>query len=131
MKKYEEAKKDLVLNGFNEAKVNELTNLFVEDFLDSEYEKLGESLDMYIDEVRDGQILPNEFGVVKFAEIVNDNEEKESLYKAYWFWVEQWNITMILQRMDLILMFLLRIFLYHLMIMVFVVFIQLDMNMVL
>lgn len=78
MKKYEEAKKDLVLNGFDEAKVNELTNLFVEDFLDSEYEKLGESLDMYIDEVRDGQILPNEFGVVKFAEIVNDNEEKQS-----------------------------------------------------
>lgn len=28
--------------------------------------------------VRDGQILPNEFGVVKFGEIVSDNEEENS-----------------------------------------------------
>ena len=78
MKKYEEAKQSLILNGYDEAKVNELTSLFVEDYLDSEYEKIGESLEKYIAAVRDGQILPNEFGVVKFAEIVNDNEEENS-----------------------------------------------------
>ena len=74
MKKYEEVKQSLILNGYDDAKVDELSSLFVEDFLDSEYEKLGEALDKYIAAVRDGQILPNEFGAVKFGEIVSDNE---------------------------------------------------------
>ena len=78
MKKYEEVKQSLILNGYDDAKVDELSILFVEDFLDSEYEKLGEALDNYIAAVRDGQILPNEFGVVKFGEIVSDNEEENS-----------------------------------------------------
>lgn len=78
MKKYEEVKQSLILNGYDDAKVDELSSLFVEDFLDSEYEKLGEALDKYIAAVRDGQILPNEFGVVKFGEIVSDNEEENS-----------------------------------------------------
>lgn len=46
MKKYEEVKQSLILNGYDDAKVDELSILFVEDFLDSEYEETW-ALDKY------------------------------------------------------------------------------------
>ena len=78
MKKYENVKQDLILNGYKNEKLNEFTNLFVEDYLECEYEKLSESLDKYIAAVQDGLVMPNMYNSLKFGEIVSDYEKNGS-----------------------------------------------------
>ena len=78
MKKYEKAKNSIILNGYSDTALEELTNGFIEEFLDNEYERISDFLDKYIDTVKRGEILPNEFNALKFALVVTDNVEEEN-----------------------------------------------------
>lgn len=78
MKKYEKAKNSIILNGYSDTVLEELTNGFIEEFLDNEYERISDFLDKYIDTVKRGEILPNEFNALKFALVVTDNVEEEN-----------------------------------------------------
>ena len=45
MKKYEKAKNSIILNGYSDTALEELTNGFIEEFLDKEYERISDFLD--------------------------------------------------------------------------------------
>lgn len=42
MKKYEKAKNSIILNGYSDTALEELTNGFIEEFLDKEYERISD-----------------------------------------------------------------------------------------
>ena len=46
------AKNSIILNGYSDTALEELTNGFIEEFLDKEYERISDFLDKYIDTVK-------------------------------------------------------------------------------
>lgn len=86
MKKYEKIKQDIILNGYNDIKGDKLANLYVSQFLDNEEEKLSDIIDMYINDVKKGVVLPNEFNSLKFADVAlvdNDEAEKDIVFESF------------------------------------------------
>lgn len=64
----------LTANGYDDALAAELPKAFISDFFDKELEKLSEELDIFIDEVHSGRILPDANNNVVFRGILKMEE---------------------------------------------------------
>ena len=69
MKRTEKATRLLIVNGYDEKLAAELPKLFIADFFEKEQDKLSEDIDIFIDRVQRGCLLPNEKGFINFAYI--------------------------------------------------------------
>lgn len=65
----------LIANGYDDKLATELPKLFIADFFEKEQEKLSEAIDVFIDCVQNGSIIPNENGFVNFAGIIKMEKE--------------------------------------------------------
>lgn len=59
----------LIANGYDDELATNLPKLFIADFFEKEQEKLSEAVDIFIDCVQRGSVIPNEKGFVNFAGI--------------------------------------------------------------
>lgn len=75
MTRTEKATRLLIANGYDDALATELPKLFIADFFEKEQEKLSEAIDVFIDGVQNGSIMPNENGFVNFAGIIKMEEQ--------------------------------------------------------
>lgn len=60
----------LIANGYDNELASELPKLFIADFFEKEKEKLSKSIDVFINCVQSGSIVPNKNGFVNFAGII-------------------------------------------------------------
>lgn len=70
MTRTEKVTRLLTKNGYDDKFATELPKLFIADFFEKEQEKLSEAIDVFIDCVQNGSIMPNENGFVNFARII-------------------------------------------------------------
>lgn len=70
MLKSEMAIRQLILKGYDDNLATQLPKLFIDEFFDKEQEKLIEDLDIFIDGVQRGNILPGKNGNICFCKIL-------------------------------------------------------------
>ncbi len=70
MTRTDKATRLLIANGYDDKLATELPKLFIANFFEKEQEKLSEAIDVFIDCVQNGSIIPNENGFVNFAGII-------------------------------------------------------------
>lgn len=69
MLKRDEAIQALIRDGYDDAIVTELPKLFIADYFEKEEEIISEALDIFIDSVQRGDIAPDKYNNVNFANI--------------------------------------------------------------
>lgn len=69
MLKREEAIQSMIRDGYDDTLATKLPKLFIEDYLEKEEEIISEALDIFIDSVQRGDITPDKYNNVNFANI--------------------------------------------------------------
>ncbi len=64
----------LIANGYDDSLVSELPKLFIDDYFEKGKEMISEALDIFIDSVQRGDIIPDENNNVAFASIEKMDE---------------------------------------------------------